>query len=197
METEVYHKECCCLHGDSDIKSSLCNKRYYNIYSIEDNEHKTIIVCNEYIRLKLNERNHLKCRISYIDFMKDIISNYAKIGFKIERDLNNNDILNHKVFIDVCERPRLWSYITIKECLTSIEDMSETSQREWIIRDKLYYAIDSYLSSNSLYKKYKTKYAEAIRINKRLKNSYGTKREIELINLFNCIFKIKIKTEYN
>ena len=186
-----YHNECCCLFADG-VRDIHCIKRYYNVADYDNNEFKTIAICNELVRVKVREFIYRNGDNNYIkqyvvsDIIESIIQENINIGSTVKRWQLGNDLFDTTVEVAVVERPNIYRTFTLKEALDLYLN------RNNMIAQPLLNTVDNYLNNN-IYKKYKNKYADLIRIIKKLRKSYGEERTLLTTELFVNIHKLNIK----
>jgi hypothetical protein len=187
-----YHNECCCLFAEG-VRDIKCIKRYYNVADYDNDEFKTIAICNELVRVKVREfiyRNgdnkHIQHYIAS-DIIESIIQENINIQSTVKRwQSSGNDLFDSKVYVLVVERPNIYRTFSLKEAL----DLYLNGNN--MITPPLLDTVDSYLN-NIIYKKYKNKYVDLIRIIKKLRKSYGEERTLLTTELFVNIHKLNIK----
>jgi len=186
-----YHNECCCLFADG-VRDIHCIKRYYNVADYDNDEFKTIAICNELVRVKVREFIYRNGDNNYIkqyvvsDIIESIIQENINIGSTVKRWQLGNDLFDTTVEVAVVERPNIYRTFTLKEALDLYLN------RNNMIAQPLLNTVDNYLNNN-IYKKYKNKYADLIRIIKKLRKSYGEERTLLTTELFVNIHKLNIK----
>ncbi len=187
-----YHNECCCLFAEG-VRDIKCIKRYYNVADYDNDKFKTIAICNELVRVKVREFIYRKGDNSYIkqyvvsDIIESIIQENINIQSTVKRwHYYGNDLFDATLYVSVVERPNIYRTFSLKEAL----DLYLNGNN--MISQPLLYAVENYLN-NIIYKKYKTKYADLIRIIKKLRKSYGEQRTLLTTELFVNIHKLNIK----
>ena len=186
-----YHNECYCLFADG-VRDIHCIKRYYNVADYDNDEFKTIAICNELVRVKVREFIYRNGDNNYIkqyvvsDIIESIIQENINIGSTVKRWQLGNDLFDTTVEVAVVERPNIYRTFTLKEALDLYLN------RNNMIAQPLLNTVDNYLNNN-IYKKYKNKYADLIRIIKKLRKSYGEERTLLTTELFVNIHKLNIK----
>ena len=194
MEETIYHNECSCLFADS-IKDEMCLKRYYCIHDVRKDEYKTIVICNEHIRLLLHQKIHENKNKSDVDayivteIVREIISKYVNIkdpGFGC--NIGNNELINRRVYFEICSRPYMIASLSVRECVINVIEKGKNRT----IEERLFQVIKEYLSEE-IYKKYKTKYKECFIIMRKIKNTYRiAERNILYNELFIKIYELNI-----
>jgi len=187
-----YHNECCCLFADG-VRDIHCIKRYYNVADYDNDEFKTIAICNELVRVKVREfiyrngdNNYIKQYVAS-DIIESIIQENINIQSTVERwHYYGNDLFDSTVGVTVVDRPNIYRNFSLKEAL----DLYLNGNN--MITQPLLNTVDNYLNNN-IYKKYKNKYADLIRIIKKLRKSYGEERTLLTTELFVNIHKLNIK----
>lgn len=187
----IYHEECGCLFADN-IRSDECRKRYYTVRDLENQDTKQIVICNEYIRLMLNEYQIGKRFVGYNTrqykverIIEEIIGEYVNIGNAVYS--RGNDLTDVSINFVVCERPWICRTINLVPALEMIREGN------FMIYEETFNAIKNYLERTT-YKKYKTKYADTMRLLRKAQSFIGSKqREIVINSMFNNILQMQIK----
>ena len=102
----IYHNECACLFAHN-IMDDRCHKRYYQIIDWKTGIPKNLFICNELLRLKLNQRRAEEKRyygadLTIYDIVTGIISKYVEITRGYPKD--SNDLVNKSVRFNVCRK---------------------------------------------------------------------------------------------
>lgn len=185
----VYHNECSCLFAQN-VEDEKCLKRFYHLYDYKKNCFVKLFICNETIRLKLNQRR-IKLDSEYISeyqidqVLIDIFEQYVFINNGWENKMNN-DLLSKPINITICSRPFVWFQLNIVD---AIEKYLENGSI--ILYDKISNHILSYMESIT-YKKYKSKYEFIRKKLNKMKYMYGDEKSI----LMNEIFVEILQTQY-
>lgn len=185
----VYHNECSCLLVNN-VEDDKCLKRYYHLYDYKKNKFIKLFICNETIRLKLNnERIKLdsmytgKYQIDKV--LIDIFKQYVYINNGWDNKMNN-DLLSKHINITICSRPFVWFNLDIVD---AIEKYLENDSI--LLYNEISNHILSYMKSIT-YKKYKTKYEFIKKKLNKMRYMYGDEKSI----LMNEIFVEILQTQY-
>ena len=153
MIRSIVDNNCGCLMPDA------CLKRSYWVDDIENNEERVqISICNEYLRLKLNEARQ-KQNWHYPDVsevIEAILSKHVKIYPRVwpMQMRWSNDIFDRNINLRYCSRPYIIQELPMRKALEIC-----TENRYHFIKDRVISELTNYLKANFHYKKYKTKYA--------------------------------------
>jgi len=113
---DIYYGQCEHLFTD-DIRSSDCVKRYYEITPLHGDT-KKIIVCNEYLKLKVRE-NTIKWRKdyrhyrAYEDTIEEIVNEFIPVSDSSFYNKNTFNKINPSFDYCVCQRPYITSKIKL------------------------------------------------------------------------------------
>jgi len=153
--------ECCCLWGD-------CRKRHLIINDVFNNQEVKIIVCNEFLRLKIHEINYRNNRES--DYMKyrwhaesvfaeifcDIIptkyksgvinlqgnvDNYADLTWRSRRNRKfseSNLKEQNTISYDFCERPHIKGILSVYDGLKILREHSWGVLNYSLLKDSVF-----------------------------------------------------------
>jgi len=193
----IYHGDCCHIFSD-DIRSSDCIRRYYEITPLRG-PRKRIIICNEWLRLKVRE-NACKWRGSYRSYrpyeytIEEIVSEYFPIGdlFMRKEDV---DKINPAFTYCICKRPYLVGKIKLFDAVQLLIDMQEnfnsTEFNQHFI-ERTYFHIHEVARHLDKYAKYKRQ-TEKIRMLLRHLNQHtcNTENPRRLLELFLLFFEIQ------
>jgi len=200
----MYHEKCCCLDADG-IRDNKCLKRYYIIYDFKKDINIQLYVCNETIRLMMNNemKKDQKIDRSYYYYPKEKSFFYEKAimniirehiyfnsEYSIYRSSMSNDLFDKYVPVQVCDRPRLYNHIPITKALDYIFEDGYHSLTEDVLRVILEYM------KNITYKKYKTRYQNVLSKVKKLNRNIFLKdeeRQIIINEIMLEVFKTKVK----
>ncbi|MCP4354327.1 MAG: hypothetical protein GY793_01600 [Proteobacteria bacterium] len=185
----VYHNECSCLFANN-VEDEDCLKRFYHLYDYKNNSFIKLFICNETIRLKLNQIRINKGS-TYLGkyevgkVLDSIFKEYVSLGDGRYYDVGN-DLLDRHVHITVCSRPYTYTSIKLTE---AIEIYLENNSR--LLFNEIKIIILDYMR-NITYKKYKTKY-ESIRRKLKKIDNYGTNKDILMNEVFIEILQTQCK----
>lgn len=192
----IIHNECACLECYEPTHPN-CLKRRYNLYDYTTDTYIEFYVCNELVRLKYHNRKlnprYDDCYYGkrYEDVVKDIIKEYIKLtgrGGYHDGD-NRNDLLDRRVWINVCDRPFLGANLTLKEaCLLYMETKSK------IILNRIRVVLSEYMSGH-IYKKYKTRYNNVLMKIRRLERHNWLNQEETINEILMDLLKLQIKNK--
>lgn len=196
----IIHPKCGCLHSKG-INHPDCIKRTYFVTDIRAGYptfkgEKTITVCNEYLRIKIHEaaasQSHF--HLDYFDFRKILKSIFREHMVIDEPDWSDkyfgrkhNDLYDLRIPYTLCERPYMSTSISFKEAIINVTSKVNFTLEELIIP----YFLD-YLKTTP-YKKYKTKYMEAGRLAKKIRNTYGNEKKHIVNKLLTLLLTLKTK----
>lgn len=197
---KILHTECDCLFA-KDIFDSECRKRWFHVNDLENNEFKYIGICNQHLSLLINKEvmKHRRTwdanrRRIYTDIVKEIISNYINTSTSDVniwgKNKNYNDLTSKSIVFNICDRPYIFRDIKLVDCIELY-----LKNGSWLLRDKIVDVILGYLDSNTLYKKYKTKYKNIIVLCKRLQRTYGKERENIINEILTNILELQTKSQ--
>lgn len=154
-----YGKTCGCLF-ENRTESDGCLKRYFVVLIPENEEWVRLAVCNEYIRLKINEHLIKKDYGSMEIRAREVISDIIIDELNLDAHLFNNhtrwqrrgnDLFDKTIDIVTCEKPYMKAYYTMREAL----EHSLNGNR--MIKHRTLDVIREYISTME-YVKYKSKY---------------------------------------
>lgn len=199
----IYHNECGCIY------SGECNFRYFSVIDYSIGERKTIAICSDFIRQKIQEYYHDFERFKkwvynktiygsnirkpdeygepdhryYEVVVESILSNYyRRIPDRYYESRFGNSISSRRCFLTVCERPKIYIYVSIP---AMIQHYVDSPKRSYRLLEPLIDEIEHYLKQIR-YKKYKNKHRESIKILKQIGRTYNKEEKnllwIELIN---------------
>jgi len=195
---KIVHNECGCsiCNDPSDPK---CLKRYFDLFDYRTGKDFRLFVCNNLIRLKINNKEfELGNRIEY-NIHKKVISDliyqyvpyYESLGlyFRGGVSYNGNDLIQRRITVCVSERPYLFHEMSLSD---AVELYFNNNSRKLL---KQIHSVFRCYADNFIYKKYKTKYATILKMIKQLDN-YHYEDKGDIINeIVLEILKFKIKTK--
>ena len=194
----IYHGECCHIFSD-DIRSSDCIRRYFEITPLRG-EMKRIIVCNEWLRLKVRENAYKwgndyyrGCR-PYEYTVEEIVHEYFPMGDVFFRKEDQSRI-NPSFTYCICRRPYLVGKIKLFDAVKLLIDMQEdfnSSEFNYEFIYQAYSQIHEVARYLDKYAKYKRQ-TEKIRLllNHLNAHTYDTENPQRLIKLFLIFFEIQ------
>ena len=108
---DIYHNECACLFAEN-VLDDECKKRYYEVYDLENDCHKRIFICNDYLRLciakkmleyrDIRDRYRVDKRYVAKEITEDIIKKYINISSSPMS--RGNDLIDKHIFVHICIR---------------------------------------------------------------------------------------------
>ena len=194
----IYHGECCHIFSD-DIHNPDCIRRYYEITPLRG-ERQRIIVCNEWLRLKVRENAYKwsgDCRAyrPYEYTVQEIVNVYFPVDgsfpFRKEKQSRVNPSFNYCI----CKRPYITSEIHLFDAVNLVMESQENfSLHEFndSFLTQIYsqiYEVARYLDK---YNKYKRK-KEEIRLLLRHLNTlnFDPRNNDRITKLFILFFEIQ------
>jgi len=136
---KIYHGECEHLFINSNsVEFSCCSKRYYEIFPI-DSDPIYLVICNEYLRNKLNENRYSKkqngnvYRDVYIRTVEEIIDEHIPDKYSYQWKYNDKispitglPIPENKVnpwfCYEICKRPYIVRTIKLSDAISLLLD---------------------------------------------------------------------------
>lgn len=187
---DIYYGDCHHIFCD-DIKSDDCIHRYFE-YHLPEGDYGRVIVCNEYLRLKVNEYRHRNDGLYYYmhHFYTDVIENIFSELFPVKYTRRPITKLNPSVTYSICHRPYIFRRIDL---FTAIEKYYNLSAgRE--IKDRMHDKITEVSNYLLKYTKYK-KYHERVRVllNKIQPYNYDTQLGLYITELSSLLFEMQSK----
>lgn len=190
---DIYHGQCEHLDCD-DIRSSSCQKRYFDLFDPYKTEVYRIIVCNDYLRLKLRE----KMEMSYHSRLNQVL--YEIFNVYLTKEIQyfwhgpnkaNNPLMSYCV----CNRPYVTSYITLHESVRIITtwEHSYYSVYHQMFRERVIDLVKStaeYFMKFQKYRYQEMKIKDILKKLQRYQNCHDSKIYSELFLIF---FEIQSK----
>lgn len=195
---DIYHGECCHIFSD-DIRSSDCIRRYYEITPLRG-ERKRIIVCNEWLRLKVRENaykwkdNYFRTLRTYEDTIEEIVNEYFPVGDLFYRKEDRSRI-NPTFTYCICKRPYLVGKIKLFDAIKLLVDMQENfncSEFNHQFIECAYAQIHEVARYLDRYAKYKRQTAKIrLLLNHLNSHTFDTENPRRLIELFILFFEVQ------
>lgn len=188
---DIYYGECHHMFSD-DIRSSDCLHRYFDIHDLENN-HYRLIVCNEYLRLKVREdhfkNNWHRYERCYIGVVEDILLDVYPYNYKL-KDISSN--INPILRYAICERPYIIRSIDLFNALNIVLYKSDGSN--YRLREIIYRELSKILNELLKYAKY-SKYHTRANVLKNKIKPYITDSEMEnnYLEIMHFIFELQTK----
>jgi hypothetical protein len=193
----IYHGECCHIFSD-DIHSPDCIRRYYEITPLRG-ERKRIIICNEWLRLKVRE-NAYKWKGTYRNYnpyeytIEEIVNEYFPIGDLFYRKEDQSRI-NPTFTYCICKRPYLVGKIKLFDAVKILIDMQENfnfNEFNHQFIEQAYSQIHEVAAYLDKYAKYKRQTEKIRHLLRHLNShSFDTENPRRLIELFIQFFEIQ------
>ena len=191
-----------CEHPWSNgIEDKSCLKRYFKINDFNKDKSYTLIVCNEYIKLKMKEwsantqfnpyiRNEAEYK--YQEIIESIIREKTEINTGLGGLMAKRNNINPKVTFYVCKRPYIYYTVSFYEWL---KKLATTKNR--VIYTELYYKLESAFYQITDYMIRYVKYKSDHQKIKSLRNNFSeisdnTPKSIDMISEI-----IKLLNKYN
>jgi hypothetical protein len=190
---KITHNKCGCIES-SGVKDPKCLKRRYVVEDIKRGKSIDIFICNEYLRLMLQQDKHYSWfakKYAVHDVLKEIFKEYVHVeDFWIQRlgVSNKNDIANQYITYTLCDRPYIYSTISFLDAVEACCQNKYYGRLTYMVVDKF----EDYINKNE-YKKYKSKYAEAGRLVRKIGRCFSNEREMLIQELLILLLKLKTK----
>jgi len=199
-----------CEHLDCfDIESSNCVKRYFKILDIYEMDYKIIAVCNESLKLKIQQYNVYEDKFissyektkTFNNVFKDIIkeTNIYYNPQKFRWHDSNLSKIEHDVNYLICTRPNILSSIKLEDAIQLLVNNYSLKNNEVYQEFKNLVAnnlmeLFNYLLSYCKYKKYHLQAQQMIKL---IRKSYSWQlRDYYLYHKINEFISILL-TKYN
>lgn len=191
---EILHNQCGCIFSNG-IEDENCLKRYYIVSDYEKSEKVKIVICNEYLRLKVAEyKQNNKYIINLDDILLPIFSQYVNIykGNTWEYYGGKTiDISNYTINLPLCEQPKINIKMHILDAIELIRLGSKTFND---IDKRVLNAINYYLEYHVKNKVARTKFEKISVLAKAISKEWNSEiRDIKINELFISILELKAK----
>ena len=195
----IYYGECHHIFSD-DIQSPDCIHRYFEITPLRGKK-KRIIVCNEYLRLKVRENvfnwggdYYRSCR-PYEYTVEEIVNEFCPVSNHIFYSKEERNRINPTFHYCICHRPYLTSKIKLFDAVKLLIEMQENFNssefnREFI--EQSYSQIHEVASYLDKYAKYKRQTEKIRKLLRHLSyHNFDTENPKRLMELFLQFFEIQ------
>jgi hypothetical protein len=194
----IYGSECACLFANGTVEDN-CLKRYYTVLNVERQDHDTIAICNDYVRLKIKERIHTGGGgYGRVNDAMVVIEQILIDELKLDETLfnqrsrfanRNNELFDRNIHIVLLDKPFLHATYSMKKAIK----IAMTGN--YYMKKKVVEVIKDYVNTMT-HKKYITRYKSLPSILKEIDCTYNTDNlEFLFMKLLNTILEINIKNK--